>query len=66
MWLRTSGLSLSVDVECYAGYRGEETPRRFGLAEGKIEIAEIVDRWLSPDHRYFQGAGPRRRRLHPA
>ena len=54
MWSGTSGLSLHVDVECYAGYRGEEAPRGFGLAEGKIEIAEIVDRWLSPDHRYFK------------
>jgi len=45
---------LLVDVECYAGYRGEETPRRFGLAASKIDIAEVVDRWLVPDHRYFK------------
>jgi hypothetical protein len=50
----TPGTPLAVDVECYAGSRGEETPRRFGLAEAKIEIAEIVDRWLAPDHRYFK------------
>ena len=43
-----------VDVECHAGYRGEETPRRFGLAGAKIEIAEVIDRWLAPDHRYFE------------
>jgi hypothetical protein len=43
-----------VDVECYAGYRGEETPRRFRLRERQIEIAEIVDSWLAPDHRYFK------------
>ena len=54
MWSGTPGLPLAVDVECYAGYRGEETPRRFGLAEAKIEMAEIVDRWLAPDHRYFK------------
>jgi hypothetical protein len=47
-------LPLPVDVECYAGYRGEETPRRFGLAESSVEIAEVVDRWLGPDHRYFK------------
>jgi uncharacterized protein with PIN domain len=41
-------------VECYAGYRGEEMPRRFGFAGAKIEIAEVVDRWLAPDHRYFK------------
>ena len=54
MWSGTRGLPLAGDVECDAGYRGEETPRRFGLAEAKIEIAEIVDRWLAPDHRYFK------------
>src|SRR6476620_6084710 len=43
-----------VDVECYAGYRGEETPRRFRLGERQIEIAEVVDTWLAPDHRYFK------------
>jgi len=54
MWSGTPGPPLAVDVECYAGDRGEETPRRFELAEAKIEIAEIVDRWLTPDHRYFK------------
>lgn len=45
---------LSVRVECYAGYRGEETPRRFALGERWVEIAAVVDRWLAPDHRYFR------------
>jgi hypothetical protein len=43
-----------VNVECHAGYRGEETPRRFRLGERQIEIAEVVDSWLAPDHRYFK------------
>jgi hypothetical protein len=43
-----------VDVECHAGYRGEETPRRFRLGEGQVEIAEVVDRWLAPDHCVFR------------
>lgn len=51
---RTRRFPLPVNVECYAGYRGEETPRRVGLAGAKIEIAEVVDRWLAPDHRYFK------------
>jgi hypothetical protein len=41
-------------VECYAGYRVEETPLRFRLGNKLIEIAEVVDRWLAPDHRYFK------------
>jgi hypothetical protein len=54
MWSGTSGLPLAIDVDCNAGYRGEETPQRFWLAQAKIDIAEVVDRWLAPDHRYFK------------
>ena len=43
-----------VDVECHAGYRGEETPRRFRLGERQVEISEVVDSWLAPNHRYFK------------
>lgn len=43
-----------VDVECHAGYRGDETPRRFRLGERQVEITEVVDSWLAPDHRYFK------------
>jgi hypothetical protein len=46
-----------VRVECYAGYRGEETPRRFFIGKRNVEIVETVDRWLSPDHRYFKVKG---------
>lgn len=45
---------MSVRVECYAGYRGEETPRFFFFGEREVEIAEIVDRWVTPEHRYFK------------
>lgn len=43
-----------IRVVCYAGYRGEETPRYFYLGDRRIEVAEVVDRWLAPDHRYFK------------
>jgi hypothetical protein len=43
-----------VDVECHAGHRGEETPRRFTLGDRTFEIADVLDRWLAPDHRYFK------------
>ncbi len=48
---------LAVRVECHAGYRGEETPRRFWVGERLVTVAEILDRWLAPDHRYFKIAG---------
>ena len=48
---------MKIRVECYSGYRGEETPRRFWLDERPVEITEVVDRWLDPDHRYFKVVG---------
>ena len=47
-------LFTAIPVECYAGSRGEETPRRFGTAGAQVEVAEVIDRWLAPDHRYFK------------
>lgn len=53
-----SDMSLKdIIVECYAGYRGEETPRRFRMGERCVEVKDILDRWLSPDHRYFKVIG---------
>jgi hypothetical protein len=48
--------AFEVGVECYAGHRGEETPRRFTLGR-IIEVAEVLDAWLAPDHRYFKVRG---------
>jgi hypothetical protein len=45
---------IPVRVECYAGHRGEETPRTIEIADRRIDVAEVVDRWLAPDHRYFK------------
>ncbi len=49
--------NIVIEVECYAGYRGEETPRRFHLGERVVEVAEVLDRWLAPEHRYFKLRG---------
>ena len=49
--------SLTLQVECYAGYRGEETPRRFTIGTRGIEVLEVIDQWLAPDHRYFKVRG---------
>lgn len=48
---------MRIGVECYAGYRGEETPKRILMEARKIEIVAVQDRWLSPDHRYFKVLG---------
>ena len=46
-----------VRVECYAGYRGDEAPRALIIGERRIEVVEVLDRWLAPDHRYFKVKG---------
>jgi hypothetical protein len=46
-----------IRVECYSGYRGEETPRRFWLGQRCIEVCRVMDRWLAPEHRYFKVLG---------
>jgi hypothetical protein len=48
---------MKVWVECYAGHRGEETPRRLRIDGRPIEVVDIVDRWQTPDHRYFKLRG---------
>ena len=47
----------AIKVECYAGYRGEETPVRFYQGARCIEVTEVLDRWLDPVHRYFKLRG---------
>lgn len=46
-----------IRVECYAGYRGEETPRRLFMGQRCIAVVAVQDRWLAPDHRYFKLIG---------
>lgn len=48
---------MPIRVECYAGHRGEETPRRFHLGDAVIEVDDVVDQWLEFDHRYFKVRG---------
>lgn len=48
---------MDIRVECYAGHRGEETPRRLEFGQNKIRVKQVVDRWLTPDYRYFKVLG---------
>lgn len=49
--------SFEIKVKCYSGYRGEETPRTIYLHDKEIQVKEILDMWLAPDHRYFKFLG---------
>jgi hypothetical protein len=48
---------LPVGVECYAGHRGEQTPRMLILGDRRVVVAEVLDAWLAPDYRYFKLRG---------
>ena len=49
--------ALEIKVECYAGHRGAGTPRRFSFDHRSIDVAEVLDAWSAPDHRYFKVHG---------
>ena len=36
---------IPIQVECYAGAKADETPRRFVWEEMRIEVGEVLDRW---------------------
>lgn len=45
---------MTIQVQCYAGYRGEQEPRAFRLGEQPLDVVTIADRWLAPAYRYFK------------
>ena len=47
-------INTDLKVTCYAGYRGEEEPREFSIGERNVQVVEVHDRWISPDHQYFK------------
>ncbi len=36
---------IPIQVECYAGAKADEAPRRFIWQERPIEVVEVLDRW---------------------
>jgi len=40
-----------IQVECYAGAKADETPRRFTWNEHTIEVSEVLDRWYQVESR---------------
>lgn len=34
-----------IDVQCYSGYRGDESPRRFLVDNAWIAIDEVLETW---------------------
>jgi len=48
---------MKILVQCYSGYRVDETPRSIQFDSLVVSVKEIQDRWLSLDHRYFKFIG---------
>jgi len=55
--MNTDRETTALRVECHAGHRAEEAPRRFFLGKREIRVQEIIDRWLDPGHSYFKVRG---------
>lgn len=43
-----------LQVDAYAGYKGEETPRAFTLAGVRLSVVEIFTRWYTETHSCFR------------
>lgn len=43
-----------VSVECYAGYRADERPRRFTLRGRAYYVQNLDGQWYSPGATYFR------------
>jgi len=43
-----------VSVECKSARNGEATPCFFMLGDRRIEIADILDRWLGDEYDYYK------------
>jgi hypothetical protein len=44
----------AIRVEATADQRGEPTPRRFYLGTRRVEVSEVLDRWLGSDRSYYK------------
>jgi hypothetical protein len=45
---------MEISVECRAGHSGEEIPCRLIFDGRVLDVADVIDRWLAIDHRYFK------------
>ncbi len=41
-------------VECYAGYKADEKPRRFFVGDRPYDVIEVLDQWYGPDDTWFR------------
>jgi hypothetical protein len=51
------GQLFRVDVKCFSGHRGERTSPALTFGDHRMPVAEVLDAWLAPDHRYLRLKG---------
>lgn len=47
-----------VSVQCERAVNGEATPRCFILGKRRIDIADVLDRWLGEEYDYYKVRDP--------
>lgn len=45
---------LSIEVQCYAGYRGDQRPTRFTIRNRSFDVVDVEDQWYEPNAIYFR------------
>jgi hypothetical protein len=45
---------VTIRVECYDGYRGEQEPLAFWLGNRRLAVLAVEDRWFGPGQRWFK------------
>jgi hypothetical protein len=45
---------VKIEVIAYSGYKANERPISFLLADQRLEVKEILDRWYGQEHDYFK------------
>jgi hypothetical protein len=45
---------MAIRVECCEGYRGVQEPIAFWLANRRLEVQALMDRWFAPGQYWFK------------
>lgn len=43
-----------MQVQCYAGRKGDERPVRFQVEDRNYMVEDLIDQWYGPDDAYFK------------
>ncbi len=46
-----------VKVRCYSGHLADEQPTEIQLGHRRVNVQEVLDRWVGADHRYIKMRG---------